>query len=65
MNREMLMLVDALSMEKNVAKNIVFGALEMALASATSWLNAAAICEASMATGGGAGAGASAAANGS
>ena len=35
MNREMLMLVDALSMEKNVAKNIVFGALEMALASAT------------------------------
>ncbi len=35
MNREMLMLVDALSREKNVAKDIVFGALELALASAT------------------------------
>ena len=35
MNRELLMLVDALSMEKNVNKDIVFSALEMALASAT------------------------------
>jgi transcription termination/antitermination protein NusA len=35
MNREMLMLVDALAREKNVAKDIVFGALELALASAT------------------------------
>ena len=35
MNRELLMLVDALSMEKNVEKNIVFSALELALASAT------------------------------
>ena len=31
MNRELLMLVDALSMEKNVEKNIVFSALELAL----------------------------------
>ncbi len=35
MNREMLLLVDALSREKNVPKEIVFSALEMALASAT------------------------------
>ena len=35
MSREMLMLVDALAREKNVAKDIVFGALELALASAT------------------------------
>ena len=35
MNREMLLLVDALSREKNVAKEIVFSALESALASAT------------------------------
>ena len=32
---QMLMLVDALAREKNVAKEIVFGALELALASAT------------------------------
>jgi N utilization substance protein A len=35
MNREMLMLVDALAREKNVEKDIVFSALETALASAT------------------------------
>ena len=35
MRREMLLLVDALAREKNVSKEIVFGALEMALASAT------------------------------
>jgi N utilization substance protein A len=35
MSRELLMLVDALGREKNVAKDIVFGALELALASAT------------------------------
>ena len=35
MSREILLLVDALSREKNVEKNIVFGALELALASAT------------------------------
>ena len=35
MNRELLLLVDALAREKNVPKDIVFGALEMALASAT------------------------------
>jgi N utilization substance protein A len=35
MNRELLLLVDALSREKNVAKEIVFTALESALASAT------------------------------
>jgi transcription termination/antitermination protein NusA len=35
MNREMLMLVDALGREKNVAKEIVFSAVELALASAT------------------------------
>ncbi|MBI2312087.1 MAG: transcription termination/antitermination protein NusA [Betaproteobacteria bacterium] len=35
MSREVLMLVDALAREKNVNKDIVFGALELALASAT------------------------------
>ncbi|MEZ5614430.1 MAG: transcription termination factor NusA [Rhodocyclaceae bacterium] len=35
MSKEMLLLVDALSREKNVAKDIVFAALESALASAT------------------------------
>ncbi len=35
MNREILLLVDALAREKNVDKEIVFVALEMALASAT------------------------------
>jgi len=35
MNREMLILVDALAHEKNVKKEIVFNALELALASAT------------------------------
>jgi transcription termination/antitermination protein NusA len=34
MNREILLLVDALAREKNVDKEIVFGALELALASA-------------------------------
>ncbi|MCL1860360.1 MAG: transcription termination/antitermination protein NusA, partial [Proteobacteria bacterium] len=35
MSREILLLVDALAREKNVAKDIVFSALESALASAT------------------------------
>ncbi|HEV7393699.1 MAG TPA: NusA N-terminal domain-containing protein, partial [Burkholderiales bacterium] len=35
MSREILLLVDALSREKNVDKETVFGALELALASAT------------------------------
>jgi N utilization substance protein A len=35
MSREILLLVDALAREKNVEKDIVFGALEQALASAT------------------------------
>jgi len=35
MSREILLLVDALGREKNVEKEIVFGALELALASAT------------------------------
>ncbi|MCX8087405.1 MAG: transcription termination factor NusA [Rhodocyclaceae bacterium] len=35
MSRELLLLVDALAREKNVDKEIVFGALEQALASAT------------------------------
>ena len=35
MSREVLLLVDALAREKNVEKEIVFSALEMALASAT------------------------------
>lgn len=35
MSREILLLVDALASEKNVSKEVVFSALEMALASAT------------------------------
>ena len=35
MSREILLLVDVLACEKNVSKEIVFGALELALASAT------------------------------
>jgi N utilization substance protein A len=35
MNREMLMLVDAISREKNVERDLVLGAVELALASAT------------------------------
>jgi len=35
MSKELLLLVDALAREKNVSKDIVFSALEMALASAT------------------------------
>jgi N utilization substance protein A len=35
MNRELLMLVDAISREKNVERDIVFGAVELALASAS------------------------------
>ena len=35
MSRDLLLLVDALAREKNVPRDIVFGALEMALASAT------------------------------
>src|ERR1700756_4099599 len=35
MSREVLMLVDALAREKNVNKDVVFAALEAALASAT------------------------------
>lgn len=35
MSREILLLVDALAREKNVTKDVVFGALESALASAT------------------------------
>ena len=35
MSRDILLLVDALAREKNVAKDTVFLALEMALASAT------------------------------
>ncbi len=35
MNRELLLLVDALAREKNVEREVVFGALELALASAT------------------------------
>src|SRR3954468_19931761 len=34
-NRELVMLADVLAREKNVPRDIVFGALEMALASAT------------------------------
>ena len=33
MSREILLLVDALAREKNVDKNVVFGALEQALVS--------------------------------
>ena len=35
MSREVLLLVDALAREKNVEKNVVFAALELALGSAT------------------------------
>ena len=35
MNREMLMLIDAISREKNVERDVVLGAVELALASAT------------------------------
>ena len=35
MNREMLMLVEAISREKNVERDVVFGAVEAALAQAT------------------------------
>jgi len=35
MSREILLLVDALAREKNVEKDVVFAALESALASAT------------------------------
>ena len=35
MSREVLLLVDALAREKNVEREIVFAALELALASAT------------------------------
>ena len=35
MSREVLLLVDALAREKNVSKEVVFGALELALAAAT------------------------------
>ncbi|MGL4667484.1 MAG: NusA N-terminal domain-containing protein, partial [Saezia sp.] len=35
MNRELLMLVDAISREKNVDRDVVFEAIEAALASAT------------------------------
>ena len=35
MNRELLMLVDAISREENVERDVVFGAVELALASAT------------------------------
>jgi hypothetical protein len=39
MNREMLMLVDAISREKNVERDVVFGAVESALAQATKKLH--------------------------
>jgi N utilization substance protein A len=39
MNRELLMLVDAISREKTVDREVVFGAVEAALASATKKLN--------------------------
>ena len=37
MNRELLMLVEAISREKNVERDVVFGAVEAALAQATKW----------------------------
>jgi N utilization substance protein A len=40
MNREMLMLVEAISREKNVERDVVFGAVEAALAQATKKLYA-------------------------
>jgi len=39
MNRELLMLVDVISREKNVERDVVFGAVEAALASATKKLH--------------------------
>ena len=39
MNREILVLADALAREKSVAKEVIFQALEQALASATKRLN--------------------------
>ncbi len=39
MNREMLMLVDAISREKTVDREVVFGAVEAALASASKKLH--------------------------
>jgi len=39
MNREMLMLIDAISREKNVERDLVLGAVEQALASATKKLH--------------------------
>ena len=39
MNREMLMLVDAISREKSVERDVVFGAVEAALAQATKKLH--------------------------
>lgn len=39
MNREMLMLVEAISREKNVERDVVFGAVESALAQATKKLH--------------------------
>ena len=39
MNREMLMLVDAISREKTVELDVVFGAVEAALASASKKLH--------------------------
>ena len=39
MNREMLMLVDAISREKSVERDVVFGAVESALAPATKKLH--------------------------
>lgn len=41
MNREMLMLVDAISREKSVERDVVFGAVEAALASASKKLHGA------------------------
>ena len=38
MNRELLMLVEAISREKNVERDVVFGAVESALAQATTRL---------------------------
>ena len=39
MNRELLMLVDAISRDKTVEREVVFGAVEAALASATKKLH--------------------------
>ncbi|MHB1591360.1 MAG: NusA N-terminal domain-containing protein, partial [Sulfuricella sp.] len=35
MSREILLVVDVMSREKNVSKDVIFAALELALASAT------------------------------